>query len=248
MTPDRVTSDLVSYRIGEMGGVRWALGTTVQPGKSTADAAGELFAALPGVRVETGDDALVDALVALGGRVQRRAHDYEYDLRRVPAAYADPALPGDVLLAPVDVSDAETLAPVHAAAVPPGHPDHKGDLDHVADLTKMLRGEMLGPLCAEASWHVRAGGAPLGAVVVVQRPAFGDMSARLWVIELFVSPRRHGQGLGKALLQRSLHGAAQAGHALMGLVVTDGNPARRLYESVGFTLVASGTNVDLPPR
>jgi GNAT superfamily N-acetyltransferase len=85
-------------------------------------------------------------------------------------------------------------------------------------------------------------------VLVVERPAFGPITARLWVVDIFVHPDLHGQGLGKALLQRSLHHAGLSGHPLMGLVVTDGNPAQRLYESVGFTHVATGTNVDLPGR
>jgi GNAT superfamily N-acetyltransferase len=246
MTDEPVVTDLVSYQLASSGDVSWALGAALRPGADVTAAAAELRATLPGTRVATSDEALVEALVSLGGRVQRRGHDYEYDLTTVPGRFAAPELPAGARLLPVGPADARALAPAHDAALPPDHPDHEAGLDHVDDLEQMLTGRVLGPLCADASWQVLVDGRPEGAVIVVARPEFGDRSARLWVVDIFLSPQRHGQGLGRALLQRSLHGAAAFGHELMGLVVTVGNPAQRLYESVGFRLVATGTNVDLP--
>jgi GNAT superfamily N-acetyltransferase len=59
------------------------------------------------------------------------------------------------------------------------------------------------------------------------------------VAELFVVPAHQGRGLGRALLLRALLLRAidwshAAGDARIGLTVTDGNPAERLYVSAGF--------------
>ncbi|MCA1824262.1 MAG: hypothetical protein ABR520_01515 [Mycobacteriales bacterium] len=48
------------------------------------------------------------------------------------------------------------------------------------------------------------------------------------------------------MLQHAIAAAADAGHPRVGLVVTAGNPAERLYQSVGFQLSRTLTNVDLP--
>ena len=52
------------------------------------------------------------------------------------------------------------------------------------------------------------------------------------MIELFRHPAH--RGIGRALLERAL--ALVDGPAL-GLMVTEGNPARALYEALGFRLV-----------
>jgi hypothetical protein len=60
------------------------------------------------------------------------------------------------------------------------------------------------------------------------------------VIELFRHPAH--PGVGRALLERAL--ALATGPAL-GLMVTEGNPARRLYEALDFRLVHTALVVQL---
>lgn len=234
---------LGSVRLSEGGGIQWA-GLSLAPDAEVGPVADALVTTLPGVRAMTDDDRLVEALVARGGVVQRRAHDYEYALADVPAEWATPVLPAGYDLTPT--ADATELVPAHVAAYPPDHPDHEAGLDHERELGGILGGHILGPFVPAASWVVRRGDVVAGGILVVDRPAFDEMSPRLWVIDLFVSPEETGRGLGRALIQRSVRGAADAGHELVGLVVTDGNPARELYESTDFRLLLSGTNVDLP--
>ena len=64
-----------------------------------------------------------------------------------------------------------------------------------------------------------------------------------WLLELFRVPGR--RGVGALLLERALHELAAAGHASLGLSVTEGNPARGLYERLGFATVWSAVAVDL---
>lgn len=245
MTPE-VLSDhsgapVASFHRDGSGGVRWAIVTLLAP---AASAAPVLLAALPGHRVVTSDDALVALLVAAGGRVQRRAHDYDFDLAAVPPSFAESPVPqGFSLTRDLDPAG---LAEAHDLANPPGHPDHEPGLDHADDIRSMVDGRVLGPLVPEASWQVNDAGGPCGAILVVDRPPSSEGVERAWVVDVFVHPRHQGRGLGGTLLRRGVAGAASAGHALLGLVVSDGNPARAAYDKVGFRLLSSGTNVDLP--
>jgi GNAT superfamily N-acetyltransferase len=232
--------DVAEVAYDATGGVRWAIVTLRQ---SAAEAAPVLLAALPGHRVVTEDDDLVDALVAAGGRVQRRGHDYAYDLAGVPDDWAETPAPqgfritGDL--------DAAGLVEAHTAANPPGHPDHEEGLDHLDDLRAMIGGEVIGALVPEASWQVEDAGGPCGAILVVDRVR-ADGARVAWVVDVFVHPRHQGRGLGGMLLRRAVAGARRAGYPALGLVVSDGNPARAAYDAVGFTHLRSGTNVDLP--
>jgi GNAT superfamily N-acetyltransferase len=232
--------DVANVTYDGAGGVRWAIVTLRRP---AAEAAPVLLRDLAGHRVVTDDDALVGALVAGGGRVQRRGHDYQYDLAAVPDGWTEtPAPQGFHLTADLDAAG---LVEAHTLANPPGHPDHEEGLDHLADLRAMIAGEVLGPLVPEASWQVCDGEGPCGAVLVVDR-ALADGRRVAWVVDVFVHPRHQGRGLGRVLLQRAVAGARDAAHHTLGLVVSDGNPARGAYDALGFTHLKSGTNVDVP--
>ncbi|HEV2891644.1 MAG TPA: GNAT family N-acetyltransferase [Frankiaceae bacterium] len=226
-------------RRDDSGGVDWLLVDRLKapPG----EVARVLLEEARGVRVVTEDDALVEALVAGGGRVQRRGHDYEYAVADAPAEWARTPAPQGFRLS--NDLDPHGLAASHERANPPGHPDHEGGLDHVEDLRSMIAGEVLGPYVPEASWQVEDAEGPCGAVIVVDRPG---AARRGWVVEVFVDPRHQGRGLGRVLLQRAVAGTRAAGLPVLGLVVSDGNPARHAYDALGFRLVRSGTNVDIP--
>lgn len=232
--------DVATVAYDDAGGVRWAIVTLRRP---AAEAAPVLLAELPGHRLVTEDDALVDALVAAGGRIQRRAHDYAYDLSTVPDGWAERPAPQGFRI--TSRLDAAGLVEAHTAANPPGHPDHEEGLDHLDDLRAMIGGKVIGPLVPEASWQVEDADGPCGAILIVDRTR-ADGSRVAWVVDVFVHPRHQGRGLGRVLLQRGVAGGKAAGHHTLGLVVSDGNPARAAYDAVGFTHLQSGTNVDLP--
>lgn len=221
-------------------GIRWAILTPRAPAAVVAPV---VLATLGGHRAVTEDDALAGLLVAGGGTVTRRGHDYEYDLAAVPPDWAETPAPQGFRLSP-DL-DPVCLAAAHEAANPPGHPDHEAGKDHVADLRSLLSGEVIGANVPAATWQVSDGAGPCGAVIVSERPAKGG-GLRTWVLDVFVDPRHQGRGLGGVLMKRSVAGAASAGFPAMGLVVSDGNPARAVYERLGFRHLGSGTSIDLP--
>ena len=58
---------------------------------------------------------------------------------------------------------------------------------------------------------------------------------RAWLISMWVAPDARRHGLGQALIHHVIDWADQSGMDAMHLHVTDGNdPARRLYERLGF--------------
>jgi RimJ/RimL family protein N-acetyltransferase len=72
-------------------------------------------------------------------------------------------------------------------------------------------------------------GAPLGLVSgSVRQPGLGGFGA------LWVSPAARGSGLGRRLVETVCTRLEELGCRRITLSVTDGNPAERLYESLGF--------------
>jgi GNAT superfamily N-acetyltransferase len=82
--------------------------------------------------------------------------------------------------------------------------------------------------CAEILSYA---GRPLGLWKVVREGKAWDL------IQIQLQPEYQGLGLGKALIEGLIEEARAAG-ASIGLQVLNGNPARRLYERLGFEVVA----------
>ena len=181
---------------------------------------------LRGMRV-AGPVELGRALVAAGGQARRHAHVYSHALETVPEEPRG--------LAPLD-RRAEDLLPAYDAAFPPGHPDRSAAA--LRHLSGIVAGR-LGPLL-DASGIALDGDRVVAAILIAE---LGDAEPPLggpWVMEVFRDPRY--PGTGRALLERAL--ARVKGPAL-GLTVTEGNPAVRLYERLGFRRVLTSLTVEL---
>jgi len=222
----------------------------VEPAAGVADAeiADRMLEELPGWKVG-GPVALGRALIERGAVPTRHAHVHSRDLRRhpAPAGWADPPLPPGVRIGPLDRSAAE-LAAIYAAAYPPGHVDwtYTGPPpDYEADLASILAGRLAGPRHDAGRLAVDSEDRPAGVLLVTTLE--GDTPfGGAWVAELFRRPGDDLRGLGRALLQVGTAAATAAGEPAIGLAVTDGNPAQRLYESLGFERVLSALTVVVP--
>jgi GNAT superfamily N-acetyltransferase len=180
---------------------------------------------LRGARI-AGPERMGRALEAAGGRLARHSHVYTHDLAVRPSldavAYE---------LTPVD-RPAEELLPVYLAAFAPGHPDRLEAPVARRHLELILAGELLpGSGLAIADGEVVA--ALLIATIAEAPPPFGGP----WILEVFSVAR----GAGRALLQRALRRTEGS----LGLAVTEGNPAVRVYESLGFRRILTAYSVDL---
>ncbi len=78
------------------------------------------------------------------------------------------------------------------------------------------------------------GGGPIGMATLVERyyPAWaGPLFA---LDDVFVTPEHRGRGVGKALLAHAAAEVLRRGAPFIELTVRTENPARRLYEGLGF--------------
>ena len=86
-----------------------------------------------------------------------------------------------------------------------------------------------------------AGTGPDGLAVLRFRAAIWSTGLECYLAELYVTPSRRGQGLGRALMDAALREARNRGADTMDIGVDEPDlAARRLYESLGFTNRAGG--------
>lgn len=220
-----------SYERDERGGAVYADLFRREPGVSAERAARAVLAELRGMRV-AGDEELGRELIAAGGKATRHGHLMSHDLFERPAWREPPGY----RLTDVDRPAAD-LIDAYVAAFPPGHVDHRPE--PLADLEKDLAGAEFGPLLRGSGLAVHDGGAVVGAILLGTLPGVPPFNGP-WVIELFRHPDH--RGIGRALLERAL--ALLDGPAL-GLMVTEGNSARGLYEQLGFRLVQTALVVQI---
>jgi GNAT superfamily N-acetyltransferase len=136
---------------------------------------------------------------------------------------------------------AADLLEAYRAAFPPSHVDHRDEppARSLEELESHLSGREFGPLLHGSGLAVVADGTVVGAILLGVLPGDPPLSGP-WVIEVFRHPDH--RGVGRALLERAL---ALADVPTLGLMVTEGNPARRLYEGLGFRLVTTALVVQL---
>ncbi|MGI5160814.1 GNAT family N-acetyltransferase [Microbispora sp. CA-102843] len=225
-----------SYLEGVRDGSPWAYAIE-DIGPGAADA---MTSRMPGWVVSVPAD-LGQALLDRGARLLRHMNVMLCDL---PSArpLAD-AAPDGFRIVPCDRSPAE-IFPAWFAAYPPGHPDYRprdGEKALEEELVPLLGGEEIGPLLPCSVLAVRDGSPGMGEVV--GGVFVHDSNRGPWIADVFRHPDRSPRGLGARMLSTALARAAEGGLTTIGLVVTKGNPARRVYERLGFQAVAATMTV-----
>jgi GNAT superfamily N-acetyltransferase len=90
---------------------------------------------------------------------------------------------------------------------------------------------------------VLVGAGPDGLVVLRFRDAIWSSGLECYLAELYVTPARRGNGLGRALMEEALREARSRGADTMEIGVDEpDHAARRLYESLGFTNRTGGAD------
>jgi ribosomal protein S18 acetylase RimI-like enzyme len=80
------------------------------------------------------------------------------------------------------------------------------------------------------------GHVPDGLAVLRFRAAIWSPGLECYLAELYITPARRGQGLGRALMEAVIRAARDRGADTMDIGVDEPDlAARRLYESLGFT-------------
>jgi GNAT superfamily N-acetyltransferase len=87
------------------------------------------------------------------------------------------------------------------------------------------------------------GDGPDGLAILRFRDAIWSRGLDCYLAELYVIPARRGHGLGRALMQAAIQQARDRGADTMDIGVDEPDlAARRLYESLGFTNRAGGSD------
>jgi len=243
---DAAGRTVVSFAPITTGSQPWATEPEVPDGVRLDEAVPIVLRELPGWIVD-GNERLVRALIEAGARRRRQASVMRYDLVEAPppAGWAEPPLPAGLRYTPIG-DDMEAMYGTYVAAYPPGHPDsHGGNARHEFenDLVPLVRDEILGPLLPASGWVVDDA-VPGRAVAVVLINDWPDEGP--WVSEVFRDPDPRYAGIGTALLRRALWHAADAGVRAVGLAVTSGNPAERVYARIGFRVTSTALNCVIP--
>jgi GNAT superfamily N-acetyltransferase len=232
----------------------WAADLRPVPGADLAHAAAVVRRSLPGwmaeLRVTGAQDAFARALLDAALSHGRHAHHYVWDfaVRPPDPEWAEPVLPRDLTLAAPEEVSPRRLHRVHRRAYPRTHPDHPaGDFERLAQL---VRGGLFGGLLGGSAVAVR-GRRPVAGIMVGHENGDSSLAAAVLpraghsltglaltgpaVVDLFRDPEDAPPGLGGLLLRRALALTAKEGAPSLSLTVTEGNPARRVYERTGFT-------------
>lgn len=214
------------------------------PDAAVDDVAAGVLIELAGTHVAA-PPGLAEALVARGGRRGRHAHLHSRDLRADPApgGWADVAPPAGTRVAPVQGVDPDLIDAVDAA-YPVGHADRDDEMPEEA-VARIVSGTALGPLLPCSGALLAADGRACAGALITDRPGTPPWAGP-WLTLIFRHPERAPRGAGRLLLTRALGVATIDGLPSLSLVVTEGNPARQLYESLGLRHVTTTINVALP--
>lgn len=210
-------------------------------------AASAVLRELQGWWLNSSDTRLIDALLAQGATTIRHVHLYSRHLGSVDTP--DPHLPPPFRWSAAEL-DSMQVAELLVLAYPPGHVDHLTNDPAVEEqeISGLLTGEVVGPLLYEATVAILDPANRLVAVSIVNRSPGPAPAGGPWVSQLFRHPDASCIGLGGLALRKSVANLAANGESSVGLAVTDGNPAARLYTRIGFRHISSRIKVAIPPQ
>jgi predicted N-acetyltransferase YhbS len=222
-----------SYVAGTREGHPLADDLAAAPGVDEAALCAAVLAGLPG-HIVGAPVAVGDRLAAAGAEVRRRVALLARDPRE---PVAQTPVPAGVRIAALGRRGPDELLDAYVAAYGPGHPDHRAGLGREEErelLAHLMDGDEIGPLLpASRVALANRDGRVLGALLVHDFSGVAPPLGGPWVGELFAHPDAPG-GTGSALLATGIAAAGAAGLEALGLAVTDGNPAERLYARFGF--------------
>lgn len=214
--------------------------TRLLRGVDAVDAAAQARIDLAGLRLATTDLAIADALMATGVPLHRVALDMIHDLADLPPPTP---LPRGWTLAPGGWDD--DLAAAVAEAYGSGHVDGPWTEKDTAVVAGMYEpGAALRPLVAATARVRDPAGRSAGHILCAGPVPWVDKGA--WIMTFGLAHCARGLGVGRALLGHALCGAHEDGQPCLGLSVTEGNPARRLYDAAGFRVVGRLLSLRLP--
>ena len=188
---------------------------------------------LAGFRCSCIDASLSDALIAAGVEHLRQLSFMSVDVQGEPAPWPAVALPDGVSLRSLSAADIDELTELELRAFPPGHVDHhSNDLAEVRTSNFERITDPARPLMPHALLALHGA----VAVGVVTTQYIGRIPSMIgpWLTNVARDPDVRWAGLGAAMISSVLTSLRDDGYERAFLAVTDGNPARTVYERAGF--------------
>ena len=184
----------------------------------------------PGQVVATEDLDVSAAMADAGLPLVRHVHAMNAD----PAVVVRASVRDDLRMAPQTDATLEQLAEIRISAFAPGHPDHMPESreQRIEAYARELA-DPSNPVLA-ASRSAWLGDELVGTCLVVDSRHFPGFVGP-WVQSVARRPGEDARGVGAALLVASAQAVLDDGGDHLGLAVTDSNPARLLYERLGWT-------------
>jgi len=147
---------------------------------------------------------------------------------RLDAVVEPPDLPGGIVLRCMNADDSDALGSLMLDAYRGTVDDHGEALEwHRTEAASTMSGRF-GAVLWDASLLATSGADAIGACIVTQR------WGRPLLAFALTRPEWQRRGIGTALIARSAARLREDCYKEWTLAVTDGNPARRLYERMGF--------------
>ncbi len=234
---------LATYLATERRGRPCADVLAAVPGAVDGDLVAAVFGQLAAWSVAT-DPQIGELLIAAGATELRRAIVMLHELR--PPA-EPPAVPAGITIAPF-AHDTDDVIAAMLAAYPPGHldrADESSDADERASMERLLEGHVAGPVMAASRVALVPDGSVVAAAIVnseIAEPPFTGP----WLGEVFRHPGDAPPGTGAALIAAVIVALRDDGERGLGLMVTAGSPALRVYERLGFSVVRTTVSVLVP--
>jgi GNAT superfamily N-acetyltransferase len=114
--------------------------------------------------------------------------------------------------------------------------DFNVEFEEPAPPLAVLSPRMVRLIAAGDTVVLLGGPGPDGLAVLRFRPAIWSEGLECYLAELYVTPDQRGHGVGRALMEAALQTARDRGADTMDIGVDEPDlPARRLYESLGFS-------------
>ena len=209
------------------------LADLAEPLVDDATAADAVITVLPGWLIATPHRSFATALTAREAIPMR--HRYVMSASTAPHADAPLDPPSGIHVVPLRDVSVDQLLPSWLAAYPADHVDHEsGSTQEVIDSCwQHLADPLWWPTMHRSTAVAYSADTIVGGIIVDLRPEpvpFGGP----WLSDIWRRPDRAHLGLGTWLIARAMRLLNDDGMATMGLSVTHGNRARRVYERLGF--------------
>jgi hypothetical protein len=210
---------------------------TVAPGRTVIEAAAAAMSQLPGWKLATEDPELAEAMI------QTR---HAYVMSADPSIHRDAPV---VEIVPRSSIDVREFLPGWLAASPPGDPDHEDGTDQEIiercwdwyDEPVWLAREH------RSSGLVVSDGKVVAGIIISLRPQPVPYGGP-WVHDVWRMPGDSVPGTGAALIAQAMRLLDEDGLTTLGLAVSAGNPARRVYDRMGFIQQLEAWTFRIPPK